>query len=71
MEFLLLWLGTSVASFGMGIANGLRIFKDTADAGYKIDVKRLSELGKQLVPNATKISLLSKLIPIFNVMQVF
>jgi len=41
------------------------------DAGYKIDVKRLSELGKQLVPNATKISLLSKLIPIFNVMQVF
>lgn len=71
MEFLVLWLGTSVASFGMEIVNELRMFKDAADAGYKIDVKRLSELGKQLNPNATKATLLSMLIPIFNVMQVF
>lgn len=71
MEFLVLWLGTSVASFGMEIANDLRMFKDAADAGYKVDVKRLSELGKQLNPNATKATLLSRLIPIFNVMQVF
>lgn len=71
MEFLVLWLGTSVASFGMEIANELRMFKDVADAGYKVDVKRLSELGKQLNPNATKATLLSMLIPIFNVMQVF
>lgn len=71
MEFLVLWLGTSVVSFGMEIANELRMFKDAADAGYKVDVKRLSELGKQLNPNATKTTLLSMLIPIFNVMQVF
>lgn len=71
MEFLVLWLGTSVASFGMEIANELRMFKDAADAGYKVDVKRLSELGKQLNPNASKAILLSMLIPIFNVMQVF
>ena len=71
MEFLILWLGTSIASFGMEIANELRMFKDVADAGYKVDVKRLSELGKQLNPNATKVTLLSMLIPIFNVMQVF
>lgn len=71
MEFLILWLGTSIASFGMEIANELRMFKDTADAGYKVDVKRLSELGKQLNPNATKTTLISMLIPIFNVMQVF
>lgn len=71
MEFLVLWLGTSVASFGMEIANELRMFKDAADAGYKVDIKRLSELGKQLNPNATKATLLSMLIPIFNVMQVF
>lgn len=45
MEFLALWLGTCVASFGMEITNELRMFKDAADAGYKIDVKRLSELG--------------------------
>lgn len=71
MEFLVLWLGTSVASFGMGIANELRMFKDAADAGYKVDVERLSELEKQLNPNATKATLLSMLIPIFNVIQVF
>ena len=71
MEFLALWLGTCVASFGMEITNELRMFKDAADAGYKIDVKRLSKLGMQLNPNATKETLLSMLIPIFNVMQVF
>lgn len=71
MEFLALWLGTCVASFGMEITNELRMFKDAADAGYKIDVKRLSELEMQLNPNATKETLLSMLIPIFNVMQVF
>lgn len=71
MELLVLWLGTIVASFGMEIANELRIFKDVADAGYKVDIYRLSELGNQLNPNAKKITLLSMLIPIFNVMQVF
>ena len=71
MEFLALWLGTSVASFVMEIANELRMFKDAADAGYKVNVERLSELGKQLNPNATKVTFLSILIPIFNVMQVF
>lgn len=71
MEFLFLWLGTSIASFSMEIINELRLFKDVADAGYKIEVKRLSELGKQLNPNASKATLLSMLIPIFNIMQVF
>lgn len=71
MEFLVLWVGTSVASFGMEIASELRMFKDVADAGYKVDVKRLSELGKQLNPNATKTTFLSMLIPIFNLLRVF
>jgi len=71
MEFLLFWLGTSVTSFCMEMANELRMFKDVADAGYKIDLKRMSELQKQLVPNASKITFLSMLIPIFNIMQVF
>ena len=70
MEFLVLWLGTSVTSFGMEIANELRMFKDVADAGYKIDIKRLSELGKQLNPNATKTTLLSIVIPIYNIIKV-
>ena len=71
MELLVLWLGTSIASFCMEMANELRMFKDVADAGYKIDIRRLSDLSKQLNPNATKATLLSMLIPIFNIMQVF
>lgn len=71
MNFLVLWLGTSIAIFIMEIANELRMFKDVADFGYKIDVNRLSELGKQLNPNANKITLLSMLIPVLNVIQVF
>lgn len=31
--------------FLYGIVNELRMFKDVADAGYKIDISRLSELG--------------------------
>ena len=71
MELLLLWLSTSITSICMEIVNELRMFKDVADAGYKIDIKRLSDLSKQLNPNAPKATLLSTLIPIFNIIQVF
>lgn len=71
MEFLVLWVSTSITSFCMEMANELRMFKDVADAGYKIDVRRLSDLNKQLNPNASKATILSMLIPIFNIMQVF
>ena len=70
-NFLILWIRTSIASFCMEITNELRMFKDVADAGYKIDIKRLSEIGKQLNPNSLNITLLSMLIPFFNIMQVF
>lgn len=71
MEFLAIWIGTVAASFAMEMANEFRIFKDVADAGYKIDVQRLSELQKQINPDATKITLLSMLVPIFNILDVF
>lgn len=66
MEYIFLWLATIIASFGMAIANNLRMNKDVADAGYKIDSKRQAELVKQLNPNAIKATLLSMLIPLFN-----
>ena len=71
MEFLILWLGTNIISFWMEMVNELRMFKDAADAGYKIDMARMSDLSKQLNPNASKVALLSMLIPIFNIMQGF
>ena len=70
MEFLLFCLGTTVASYFMDVTNGLRMFKDVADAGYKIDLKRMSELQQQLMPDLKKINFLSMLIPVFNILQV-
>ena len=71
MEFLIIWLSTVAVSFGMEIANELRMFKDVADAGYRVDVNRLSELGKQLNPNSVNVTLFSLLMPVVNIMYVF
>ena len=58
MEILFLWLSTSITSICMEMAYELRMFKDVADAGYKIDTKRISDLNKQLNPDAPKATLL-------------
>ena len=70
MEMILLWLSTSITSICMEIANELRMYKDLADAGYKIDIKKLGELREQLNPDAPKIDFLSLLIPILNILLV-
>lgn len=71
MEILIIWLFTILASLGIEISNELRIFKDVADAGYKIDTEGLSEFNEQLFPNETKIELLSILVPGINIFKVF
>ena len=71
MNFYIWWIVSIIASFGMEIQNELRLFKDVADEGYKVDNKKLSELQKQINPDATKISLLQLLIPGFNIFTVF
>lgn len=71
MEMLALWLGSIVFSFGMEISRELRMFKDVADAGYKLDVEKLSSFVKEINPDANKITILSILIPIYNVINAF
>lgn len=71
MEFLLMWLGTIIASFGMEMKNEFRLFKDVADAGYKVDTKKLSEIQKQLNPEGAKNVMISLLCPFINIMGVF
>lgn len=70
MNFLIFWLGTSALSFCMEMSQELRMYKDAADYGYKINSEKMSEFSKQLNPNGTKITLLSMLIPIINMMLV-
>lgn len=71
MNFYVWWIASVVASFAMELQNELRLFKNVADEGYKVDNKKLSELQKQINPDATKISLLQLLIPGFNIFTVF
>ena len=63
MEILIFWLGTCITSFCMEMVNEIRMSKDVADAGYKIDTKRLSEFNKQINPKGAKKHLISTLIP--------
>ena len=70
MEILGIWIGTSILSIYMYLVSGFKIFKDVADAGYKFDAKRVSELSKYLNPNGSKVTLISLLIPIYNIMHV-
>ncbi len=60
-----LWIATIILSSYMEITNELRIFKDIADARYKVDLKKLSELSQHM----TKPNLLLFLIPIINILQ--
>lgn len=71
MELLALWIASCIASFGMEISNELKLFKDVADAGYKINLNRLSEAQKQLNPNSSKNSLIFLMIPVYNLLKVF
>lgn len=54
MEFLIIWLGSVVASIGFSVSLVFKVFKDVADQGYKFDIKRLKELVGLLNPEAIK-----------------
>lgn len=72
MGFLVFWLASIGASFIMELASEFRLYKDVADAGYKVNIKRFNELGKQFNPYATKQALLSLLLPFgINIIMVF
>ena len=42
MELLFFWFGTVVASLCMQTINELRLFKDAADNGYKINIRAMT-----------------------------
>ena len=70
MNYLALWIGTIIGSFGAELVNELRMFKDIADVGYKVDLQKMSDFQNKLMPDANKVNLLSMLIPVYNIMNV-
>ena len=70
MNYLVLWIGTIIGSFGAELVNELRMFKDIADAGYKVDLQKMADFQNKLMPDANKVNLLSMLIPVYNIMNI-
>jgi len=71
MTILVLWLFTIIVSLGMELSNGLRLFKDVADAGYKIDITRISELSEEFAPDVLKTTFIERFIPVYNIFKQF
>lgn len=69
MEILLIWGSTIIASIGMETVYELKVFKDLADSGFKIDIGKLNSntIGSNKKFN---FSLLSNLIPFYNVLMI-
>lgn len=70
MKILVMWLGTVVASFFMEIGNELRMYKDVADAGYKINNSKLLEMLGKTRESKPSLSTLFLLTPVINIMFV-
>ena len=70
IEILSVWIGSIILSFAMNISNVLKIVKDLADLGYKINNNKLSRLNKEMNPEYVKNRSLMLFFPIVNVMTV-
>ncbi len=67
MSFIGLWITTTVTSYIMDLSLGLKLFKDLADQGYKINIERYKELMQELkIDNSSKII---KFIPFLNILN--
>lgn len=71
LEFSIMWLITIISSFINNMSTGLRMFKDVADTGYKIDIEHLSEILNQINSEVTKKTWLEMLIPFYNLYKSF
>lgn len=71
MNLFTAWLATIVASFVADFNLALKMFKDMADLGFKINYGRFSELSKKINPDGMKTNLITKLIPIYNIYAEF
>lgn len=57
---------TILVSIGLDISLAFKMFKDIADQGYKLEMDKISELGRQMNPETSKNNAMSLFIPFFN-----
>ena len=68
LQLLILWVSTYLISKGVDISLVLRMFKDIADCGYKLKIKRLSDFVNSVQPEQEQKTFIIKLIPFLNVL---
>lgn len=69
MGFLTIWIGTTIMSFIIDVGNKLRLYKDLADNGYKMNFSKTKNVASNLDPEGANIAFISKFIPIYNVLM--
>jgi len=67
MNFLIMWLCTIILSLGMTAISSMKLIKDIANLGYKINMKEIDRLDR-INFNSNNNILLSFLIPFYNIM---
>lgn len=67
MDYIYTWLVTILLSTGISVANELRMYKDAADNGYRIDGRNLNVNSKIYHTNIIKNLSIALLIPFLNI----
>lgn len=68
MEYILIYLVTILASFGVEVVGELSFIKEVAQKGYKIDMKKATE---HISKNERKVNIFKKFIPVYNIIHSF
>ncbi len=65
--FIVLLVGTTIASYLMDVKSTLKLMKGIADEGYKFNKNRLKEINGLVDENIKKANKLTHFIPLYNV----
>lgn len=69
MEILFFCFGSVVLSVFIDVKNNMRLHKDAADEGYKIDMKELSRINKEYYPEQVRFRNIIRFIQLCNIFQ--
>ena len=70
MNFIGIWLITIITSVVSEFINELKIFKDVADAGYKLNIEKMNNIQSSISNDTNNNLYLSLMIPFYNMVSV-
>lgn len=69
VQFIIMWFITIIISICMSIKNSALLFKDVADAGYKIELSKIKDVYDSIGPGFDRNNKLIFLIPFVNILN--